>query len=314
MMNITEICGNFIDKTIISATPFGDGHINDSFLIKTDGNMYICQRVQKKMDTSVLTKNYGLYSTACDNFSFRYPTWIKTRENGFFFTDETGDHWRMYPYIPGEVLSAPLSERELYACGRGLAKLHLILDTVKEPPEAVYPMLHDLKYYWERYEALFEGPDLIAENRDLNIEKIISTNIDRFLAVSNDRTAVIHGDAKLANILFKDGEVIAFIDIDTVMRGSRAEDLADLIRSACTGNGGVDLKSADNIIKGYVDTAPGLLSSREISLIPETVKKIGFELALRYYTDSISKVKLFKENYPGYLLEKAEKQLLIIGQ
>ena len=69
---------------------------------------------------------------------------------------------------------------------------------------------------------------------------------------SENHRTVIHGDTKLANIIFRDGKIFAFIDYDTIMTGSILDDLADCIRSCCIVNGVFDRDTAEMIVKGYI--------------------------------------------------------------
>ena len=352
---IINLCRNYTEAEVTEVKPFGTGHINETFLVTAGGAKYICQRLQPLMDTGRLKRNYLRYSKVLQDAGIRFPLWLPRRNDGEYFTTmENGDHWRIYPFLTGYEAKLPLSEEEAEACGRGLAELHQALQNLPEKPEAVYPMLHDLPYYLERYRNLIGStnrsnafrtrstseseqiretpPALCLEaQRDPEMEEQIEKLSERFLTFSGkmSRKAVIHGDAKLANMLFQDGTVTAFLDLDTVMEGLILEDLADLIRSAGTvtvpgndfpsGSGNeqssasaatadsrrFDPAISDAILRGYLSARNGLLTSEEISLLPEAISKICFELALRYYTDSISVNKSFREPTPGYRLMKA---------
>ena len=303
---IEEICREFIQNPIMTATPFGDGHINDTFHIVTeDGGSYVCQRIRKAMDIAALEHNYILYAQAFEKAGWSYPVWLRTRDGKRFFTDQEGDHWRMYPMIEGEVLKLPLSESELFSCGQGLARMHQILQGLSGTPQAVYPKLHDLKHYYHRFQGLFEDGTYYEEQRDAELEEEIHSRIKEMLSLALDKSRMIHGDPKLSNILFQEGGVKAFIDLDTVMQGSLLEDLADCIRSCCAKEGKTDQASAQILLQGYRSVAGELLSEEEMERLPQVIRKICFELGLRYYTDSIAVKKSFQEKYPGYLREKA---------
>ena len=240
-----EICREFIQSDILGIVPFGDGHINDTYRAMTSDGVYVLQHVRKAIDIGKLEHNYKLYAGACEAAGLYFPTWLKNRAGAYFFADPSGEHWRMYPWIEGEVLEAPLSEEALIACGRGLARIHATLQTISEKPQATYPMLHDLSYYFDRYLRVIgdagerlgvAGKDSGAAGQrcetpgDVALEALIQERITEFLELKLDKTKVIHGDPKLANILFQDGKVMAFLDFDTVMQGSLLEDVADCIR------------------------------------------------------------------------------------
>ena len=58
-------------------------------------------------------------------------------------------------------------------------------------------MLHDLKYYYKEYINVLVGGDIPDSERDPYIEDKINTWVDKLLDIELDRTAVIHGDAKV---------------------------------------------------------------------------------------------------------------------
>ena len=241
MYDVEEICREFTQSKLLSVTPFGDGHINDTFRVVTDGEgTFICQRIRKAMNPAALEHNYLLCSRAFEEAGMPYPNWLRTREGKYFHTDPEGDHWRMYPMIEGGVLELPLSEDALFACGQGLARMHQVLQTLPGTPVAVYPMLHDLSHYAKRYQGILEDGAFYEEQRDGALEEELRLGLNAMLSLKVDKTRMIHGDPKLANILFQDGKVKTLIDLDTVMQGSLLEDVADCIRSCCAKDGRTD--------------------------------------------------------------------------
>ena len=305
---VKEAAAAFLKERICGIAAFGNGHINETFIVKTEKERYICQRIRSKMDTAVLEHNYRLYSGALDREGLLYPVWMQTERKEYFYRDAGGAHWRMYPLIEGEEREAPLTDELLRGCGQGLAKMHRVLQTLKGKPLAVYPMLHDLKYYHDEYLKVI-GNGLSGEAREPALEAWIGKKAGGFLEVKTDRGAVIHGDPKLANILFRDDTVRAFLDLDTLMPGSIAEDTADCIRSCCVRDGKPDRDAVRIFTDAYRNEAPELLKETDGERLMLLLRKIFFELGLRYYTDAVAKEKHFKEKYPGYLKEKAEKYL-----
>ena len=301
-MKTEEIIHNFIDDDVLSFEPVGEGHINDTYAVTSAAGKFICQRVKGSMDAGRLLHNFELYSEAFRAAEMFFPDWIKNRDGKYFLTDENGDNWRMYPLIDGDILSAPLEKEILCACGEGLAKMHMILGKIKEKPEAVYSGLRNLKFFYDEYSKVLSGVGLVEERRDRELEAIIESKVADMLAVVPAEQAPVHGDPKLSNILFKDGKVIGFIDMDTVMLGSKLEDLADCIRSCCVTDGRLDKEAAQIIADGYASATGTAVAPTELK---RAFDKICFELAIRYYTDEVSGTGHFKEHYSGYRLEKA---------
>lgn len=301
-----NICDKFLEDEILSIRPFGDGHINDTFLVRTQEESYICQHIRKEMNVAALERNFYAYANACKGEKWLFPEWMRTKDGEYYYTDLQGDHWRMYPYLVGDVLEPPLTKEQLFECGKGLARMHGILRGICVKPLAVYPHLHDLAYYYDDYCSLIERKTLLREEcRDSDMEEVIRVKIGEYLELPLDRSRIVHGDAKLGNILFREGVVVGFLDLDTIMQGSLLEDVADCIRSCCIVEGRLDEAAAGKLMEGYLQSDERFLSEEEKKLLPKVIGKICFELALRYYTDCISKNPKFRVNFPGYRLEKA---------
>ena len=47
-MKIEEVFPKFVKSKILSASPLGDGHINDTFLVDTGESRYVIQRVLER--------------------------------------------------------------------------------------------------------------------------------------------------------------------------------------------------------------------------------------------------------------------------
>ena len=309
MPMITDICQKYLPENIINVSAIPGGNINDTYLVETAAGRYVLQRMQEGMSLSALEYNYNLYSDVFDREKILYPKWMKQQNGSYFFTDlsdEDRRSFRMYKYLEGDILSTPLSEDNCYQCGYGLGKLHSVLKALPASPRAVYPHLHDISYYYEQYR---EALDNI---RDHEIEEIIKKTMPEMLSSEHRFISMIHGDAKLSNMLFKDGKVVGFLDFDTVMTGSVPEEIADCIRSCCLSDNSLNKSAASKLIQGYLDASG---ENKDIAeLIPFSFKKICFELALRYYTDAISGNNYFKEHYPGYRLNRAKELLRLFMQ
>ena len=308
-----DIIQNFISANVLSVKPIDGGHINDTYLIYSEAGSFICQRLSRDMDTDKLEYNYNLYSKAFDKLDKDYPVMMKCRFGSYFTADDAGDKWRMYPLIEGDILMAPLSEKNLYSVGEGLAEIHRVLNTLEAAPIAVYPDLHNLCRYKDKYFDLIHSEKHITSNRNPEIEELIIAGTEELKDYDPDNSFIIHGDPKLANIIFRKGIVHAFIDFDTVMTGSIAEDLADCIRSCCIIDGVPDKESAKIMIEAYINFADKDMADIAKEKTWDAFHKICFELGLRYYMDSISEENVFNEKYPGYRQDNAFR-LMTMGK
>ena len=71
--NIYETFSFFSDDPVITAEAFGDGHINDTYLVRSKKGSFVLQRIQRGVDLSKLKHNYDLYSPVFNEAGWLYP-------------------------------------------------------------------------------------------------------------------------------------------------------------------------------------------------------------------------------------------------
>ncbi|MBO6260101.1 MAG: aminoglycoside phosphotransferase family protein [Lachnospiraceae bacterium] len=307
---LERIIRNYIDASPEHIEELDAGHINRSFLVVA-GDKYVLQELNRKLYSdhlSELENNYGYYRKACqscgDGLSeWQCPEWIKSKADKFFYTDESGDIWRLYNYIQGDLYAAG-KLIDLMAAGEGLGRLHRILkECPKGSVQGVFRHLHDLEHYYREYRE----QDSSVRPRDRELDEYISGRYEEFSELSVAGGDVIHGDAKLGNMIFRNGKAIGFIDLDTIMEGSRYDDMADCLRSCSIGD---DEEKIRQFLAGYEAGSGTSFTADEINTVAANCRKNRFMLGMRYYTDCLAGNVYFRESYPGESLEKAKRNLL----
>ncbi len=308
-MNLERICENFIADRVIDMSLLGEGHINDTYIVKTKESDYVLQRIQKEMNISHLEHNYALYSEVLDREGLIYPKWMKTMDGSYYYIDEEEYAWRMYPYTQSDRINTPLTKEILYAYGKGLARLHNAFQSIEGDVKPLYPHLHDLKFYHQKYTQIITSDDKKSSFRELQVESRIKTLSEIYLSSDEVSNTIIHADTKLSNVLFKDGQVIGFLDFDTVMQGPVTLDIADAIRSCCIQNGKIDKEAANYLVEGYISISDVRRVEDVKNNLWHDFNKLCFELSLRYYIDAVSGENHFKDKEPAYKLERAKALL-----
>lgn len=308
--DLISVTSKYLTESVTDIHPLDGGHINSSYLVMTDTDKYVLQCLNSDLYTdhlTDLTNNYLQYKSACERTcgsddKWICPEWLKTENGQFFHTDISGKTWRLYRYIPGDTVVTA----EPFTAGMGLGKMHRILRACKaEDITPILPDLHNLKHYYAKYLAIVDVP-----KRDTELDRVISDNIDLMLVSSVPSDAIIHGDAKVSNMITHNDTVVSFVDLDTLMPGSVYDDLADCIRSCCMSkNGEIDSECVDRLLEGYEAGADMRLNSDMREMVNSNVRKNCFILGLRYYTDHLTGNRYFAESYPGQNIEKASRLL-----
>ena len=313
-MDCERIVKEYTDEPIEAVEPISGGHINKSFLV-TAGERFVLQRLNPALYADcpdALENNYGQYRQACgspegDIGKWHCPEWMRNRDGGYFYRDPDGNIWRMYRFLPSDrdpkAPGPDPSNYDPYAVGIGLGKLHRIMKRCEGIIGiAQNTRLYDLSYHYNRYRMQEDSPMPRVEEFDRQIED----GIDAMLHIIVPGGSVIHGDAKVGNMIFENGEVVGFVDLDTIMPGSVFDDLADCIRSCCFDEDGqFDHERAAGLISGYSKGADTTFTDDAVKLLGQVIARNRFMLGMRYYTDYLSGEGYFADLDPNRKLERA---------
>ncbi|MBR5359376.1 MAG: phosphotransferase, partial [Lachnospiraceae bacterium] len=291
-----DIVKQYTDEHIDNICNLTGGHINRSLLVTAGGGRYVLQCLYPDIFAGHLRdmeSNYIQYRIACEQSIEEFgdklgewycPEWILDQSGQFIHTDKEGRIWRMYGYIEGDR-AAVGAKTDAYEIGVGLGKMHMILKKCdKNQIRAVFPHLHDLDYYYNEYLAV---KDTVTDREPL-LDKIISEHADEMCKTSLPAGEVIHGDAKINNMIFRNGKVVGFVDLDTLMCGSIFNDVSDCMRSSCLSDDLILINDrADLLLQGLEESTGIKITPDEKDLILDNLKRNCFMLGLRYYTDHL---------------------------
>ena len=277
------------------------GRINDTWMI---GESHVLQR----LNGTVFNKPEAVMRNlsrvlAHDDTLLLAP--VPTRSGAAFVIDERGDLWRLFPRRLArdfESLPPSLYAAAAAAYGGFLARFAAFPD----PLEPVIDGFHDL----ERYLADLDGARTGAEAE----RRVVDALRRAFEAPRRDR--VIHGDCKVNNLLFHPSrdEVIAIIDLDTVMVGDPAWDFGDLVRSAFAGteeSQAAPALSATGLASLADGFASGMGALDDVVRFSSAPAYMSFMLGVRFLVDHLSDDVYFKVSAHGDNLRRARGQLAL---
>lgn len=256
------------------------------------------------------------------------PEIITDRSGNDFFFDEENAAWRALSFIEGSTclksVPGPFQVRE---AGRLLATFHrltadLSVGEIKDP----LPGLHDTPGYLRKYEEVRAGLSRNEDSSDfLYCEDFIKTRQSTAARLAEAEIRgileprLIHGDPKLANILFdrRNSRALALIDLDTLKPGLLLNDLGDFLRSSCNRSGedpvnpgevSFDLDIFKAGLAGYLEEGRSILGNNEVYYLYEAIRLIPFELGLRFFTDYLQGNVYFKASDGRQNLRRALAQ------
>lgn len=274
----------------VTVSELSAGHINRTFLVESGGERYILQSLNTEVfrRPEAVMSNIALVEQAVSEQSdVAVPRYLTA--GGCSFVMVGGEIWRMYGFTE-KIGSDDELCRSGYAYGAFMRALN-------SPEIAAAPAIdgfHDFERYYQRLEGIC--PDIPAELKKLR-ERLSG-------CFSGVPKRVIHGDAKLDNVIT--GEPSTVIDLDTVMKGYAALDYGDMVRSA-VGSENIGLAAVREVTQGFAAGLKGLLTENEISSLYCGVLWGTGELAIRYLTDFYSEERYFRSKTREQCLERSEQ-------
>jgi Ser/Thr protein kinase RdoA (MazF antagonist) len=171
------------------------------------------------------------------------------------------------------------------------------------------PGFLQLDYYLAELDRAVAGAGQLPESADAALE-IVRHRRDLATAFAA-RNRLIHGDCKVDNLLFHPDrdEVLAIIDLDTVMYGHWAWDFGDLVRSAAADGTACNVARFTAVCRGFTAAAGVPADAETLLLAP---RYVGLMLGVRFLADHLAGDRYFKVTAPGENLTRARRQLALV--
>lgn len=317
-----------------------NSYFNQTFKVLADGQVYALQCVPTQ--SSVFAKNAHQQLPqvlAALNipqrkqwYPHRYLEMIAIPNGDYYLPSQVNGQQvelRLFKWIDSDAV-VQVTESIAFETGKILADFHLAVQHVKGLDDLVehaiepLPHFHDSAWYLQHWQQAITNNQWA--DKSLNLTEHLATIeqgvelIKRFDSFRQQQLAqqprVMHGDPKLANILFKQQHAVALIDFDTIMTGLWHYDVADALRSLCNSqpeNGDInqvsfDLKLFAAFMRGY---APALLvwTDQEKQMLSSAIALLPLELGIRFLFGCHKNHPLRLEPQPQAAAHKALIQL-----
>lgn len=339
--NLKGIAAKFEFKyPIKNIKPLGEGLINDTFIVETEGkDEYILQRknknifkdVPKMMDNIAKVTAHLKEKVKKQNGDVEREvvTLIETKDHKLFYQDADGEYWTAMLYIPDTIAYQEANSAELAEQGgRGIAKFQAMLADMDEQLADILPGFHNMRFRLKQWDEVL-AKDPVGRKAKLTQEiKWIEDRREKMLELwekfENKElpTRITHNDTKISNILFdKNGEVLCTIDLDTVLSSMILNDYGDAIRTY-TNNGKEDDENLDNVFikpeifkaytKGYLSEAHKFLTKEELDNLAFSALYITYEQVLRFLMDYIDGDNYYKIKDKEHNLTRTHAQYKLL--
>ena len=339
-----EIVNNFsINGSIYEITAFGNGHINDTYLVKTSDNDYILQRknhlvfkdVPAMMDNIVRVSNHikqKLIQSGISDIERRVFSHLTTQDDKYFYKDSQGNYWTLCKRIlNSKSIESIENPHQAWLTGKAFGQFQNQLADLPKPDlnETIIDF-HNIEFRYKNFRKAIQYNynnrlELIKEEVDfaLMLEDEMHTLLDAQNA-GKIPIRITHNDTKINNVLFdENNNVLCVIDLDTVMPGLIHFDFGDAIRTGAStaaedendiSKMTIDLQRFEAFAKGYIEETKAVLNDLEIELLPHSAKFMSFIMGLRFLTDFLDGDVYYKIKFADHNLTRARAQFKLVKE
>ena len=327
-----------------SMIPYGNGHINDTYLLQTgEGELaYILQRMNPSVFksprllmeniTGITTFLRHKIETEGGDPDRGTLTFFPTHDGRSYYIDESGIYWRLCYFIRNTVsYDRVMRPEHFYQSARAFGHFQKQLsDYPAHTLHETIPDFHNTPARYERFERavssdrMNRAEEVRKEIEFLRARKEFTHTLTDMQADGRLPLRVTHNDTKLNNVLFDQatGEAVCVIDLDTVMPGLSVNDFGDSIRFGAN-TGAEDEQDLSRVscdtelfrlyTKGFLEGCDGSLTKNEIAMLPAAAKMMTLESGIRFLTDYLEGDVYFKIHRPGHNLDRCRAQLKLVA-
>ena len=345
---LQEVLAAFdLGAPVVGALRYGQGHINDTFVVHTQPEDRCCRRfILQRMSaaafkhpdelmeniigvTEYLGREIEAHGGDRDREAMRV---LRPRNGEPFFTDSAGGAWRIYPFVERTVCYQTAETPELFAAsGRAFGRFQRLLGGY--PAQTLHetiPNFHNTEDRLAKLKAAMAA-DPLGRVKDCGpeLQFVLDREADCSVALDAMRAGtlplrVTHNDTKLNNVLMDEEtrEGVCIIDLDTVMPGLVIYDFGDSIRFGANHcaedetdlskvNLDVDLFSV--YTAAFLEGTGGALTDQEIAYLPWGAKLMTLECGIRFLTDYIDGDHYFHISREAQNLDRCRTQFKLVA-
>lgn len=323
-----RIDGNFVD-----CSPMGCGHVNKTYLLKTDKAFYTFQQINSVVfkDVNAIMENIVAVT---EHINKKRPTVtvVKTLDGKDYYTDGQ-DYFRVMTFFDGIVKNKSESADDMLIAGRGFGRFQADLSDYKGKLNITIPNFHNTPMRYLNFTKAVGEADALGfterKNKALSLisdyaeRKNTADSLTKPLDDGKIPFRVTHNDTKINNLVLNvDGkEPLCVIDLDTVMQGSLLFDFGDAIRSGGTTAAEDEpdvslikfkLEHFSAFLEGFGGELKGVITENERKLLALSARIMTYECGMRFLTDYLQGDVYFKTAYPEHNLVRAASQMALV--
>ena len=327
-----------IRGNVTAIKPLGNGLINDTFKVETDGpEAYVFQRINNAVfqDVDLLQANIEavtrhirakLVAAGENDVDRKVLRFIPLKDSEKTYLLEDGAYWRVSVFIPDAYTYEIVNPEYSYYAGKAFGHFEAMLEDIPDKLGETIPDFHNMELRARQLkEAVAADP--VGRMAEPEVQAILAElepyceemcKAERLHREGILPKRICHCDTKVNNMLFdKEGNVLCVIDLDTVMPSFVFSDFGDFLRSAAN-TGAEDDPDLDKVgfnmeifkafAKGYIESAKVFLTPVEKENLPYAALLFPYMQTVRFFADYINGDTYYKIKYPEHNLVRTRAQ------
>ena len=321
----------------VSCDPYGEGHINLTFLAVTDtGKRYILQRLSRAAFHDI-PGLMGNVAAVTEFLAARSPDprsslhLIPTLDGRSFCRDSEGEFWRVYDFVEDSLcLQTPETPEDFYQSAVAFGQFQCRLrDFPAETLCETIPNFHNTPDRYRRFHLAVDADaagrlsSVLPEIRFLLEREEKAGTLQRLREGGELPVRVTHNDTKLNNVMLDavTRKALCVIDLDTVMPGLVAYDFGDSIRFGAStapedekdlSRVEMSLDLYETYARGFIPACGGLTAA-ELESLPLGAWTMTLENGLRFLTDYLEGDHYYHITRPEHNLDRCRTQLKLVS-
>ncbi len=312
--------------------PLGNGLINDTLLVKTDGpDDYVLQRINNAIfqDVELLQHNIDCATAHIRRKGQMSLTFIPCRETGKTYWTDGKEYWRVSIFIKNALTFETVNPEYSYYAGKAFGAFEAMLSDIPDTLGETIPDFHNMELRARQlHEAVkadkagrMAEPEVKAILEDLLPYEEEMCKAERLYHEGKLPKRICHCDTKVNNMLFdKDGNILCVIDLDTLMPSFVFSDFGDFLRTAANtvAEDSPEVEKVDfrmdifeSFAKGYLESANVFLTPIEKENLPYAACLFPYMQAVRFFADYINGDTYYKIKYPEHNLVRTRNQVAL---
>ena len=332
-MDTPKIAQTFdIRGKILDIKPLGNGLINDTFRVVTDGpEDYVLQRINTAIfkDVDLLQHNIECATAHIRRKGALTLTFVPCKATGKTYWTDGESHWRMSVYIKDAYTYNTVNSEYSYCCGKAFGQFESMLSDIPDTLGEPIPDFHNMELRARQLHEAVEA-DAVGRMAEPEVQAILAgllpfekemCKAERMYREGLLPKRICHCDTKVNNMLFDaSGNVLCVIDLDTLMPSFVFSDFGDFLRTAANTVAEDDpaiekvdfrMDIFEAFAKGYLESARSFLTPVEVENLPFAACLFPYMQAVRFFADYINGDTYYKIKYPEHNLVRTRNQVAL---